>query len=63
VRASAESRVLLGRAVEKLGLSARGARRALRVARTVADLAGDEDVGRPAMAEALGYRSDGIGAP
>jgi len=56
VDATPEARALLGRAVERLGLSARAARRALRVARTVADLAGDARVGPSAMAEALGYR-------
>jgi magnesium chelatase family protein len=47
---------LLGRAFERLGLSARAARRALRVARTIADLAGEPQVEAPAMAEALGFR-------
>ena len=56
VAASAEARSLLGRAVDRLGLSARAARRALRVARTCADLAGEPRVGPTAMAEALGYR-------
>ncbi len=55
--ASSEARSLLGRAVERLGLSARGARCALRVARTCADLAGDRRVEAPSMAEALSYRS------
>jgi magnesium chelatase family protein len=58
VAATAEARTLLGRAVEKLRLSARGARRLLRVARTIADLAGDRRVEIPAMSEALGYRRD-----
>ncbi len=56
VEASPEARALLGRAVDRLRLSARGARRLLRVARTVADLEGDPAVGPAAMAEALGYR-------
>jgi magnesium chelatase family protein len=56
VGATPEARTLLGRAVERLALSARGARRTLRVARTVADLAGDLDTGAPAIAEALAYR-------
>lgn len=47
---------LLGEAVERLGLSARGARRVLRVARTIADLEGRETTGRPAIAEALQLR-------
>lgn len=51
-----EARALLGRAVERLGLSARAARRALRVARTCGDLDGREVVDAAAMAEALSYR-------
>ena len=58
VAATAEARALLGRAVDKLRLSARGARRLLRVARTIADLAGERRSEAPAMAEALGYRRD-----
>jgi magnesium chelatase family protein len=57
-RPTPEARQLLGRAVERLGLSARAARRALRVARTIADLAGDARVAAPAMAEALSFRAD-----
>ena len=49
---------LLGRAFERLGLSARAARRALRVARTIADLGGAPRIEAPAMAEALGFRAD-----
>jgi magnesium chelatase family protein len=56
VDATPEARALLGRAVERLALSARAARRTLRVARTVADLAGDARTGTPAVAEALAYR-------
>jgi magnesium chelatase family protein len=65
VDATPEARALLGRAVERLALSARAARRTLRVARTVADLAGDARTGAPAVAEALAYRDRtpaGIGA-
>jgi magnesium chelatase family protein len=47
---------LLGRAVEAMHLSARAARRVLRVARTVADLEGLERVGAEAIAEALEMR-------
>ncbi len=57
VDACPEARALLGRAVDGLGLSARAARRLLRVARTVADLAGEPRVGPGAMAEALGWRA------
>jgi magnesium chelatase family protein len=56
VLATPEARSLLGRAVERLGLSARAARRTLRVARTIADLAGEVRTAAPAVAEALGYR-------
>ena len=56
--ATPEARALLGRAVGRLRLSARAARRVLRVARTIADLAGEPRVGPPAVAEALGYREN-----
>lgn len=55
-RAIPTARASLERAVEKMGLTARGAHRVLRVARTIADLAGDEDVSVPAVEEALAYR-------
>ena len=44
--------------MEGLGLSARAARRVLRVGRTIADLAGEKRTGPGAIAEALGYRDD-----
>jgi magnesium chelatase family protein len=49
-------RALLEQAVNRLGLSARAYHRVLRVARTIADLAGDGRVEGPHLAEALGYR-------
>ena len=53
---SEEGRKLMTTAAEKMGLSARGYHRVLRVARTLADLAGEEQIGKPHLAEALAYR-------
>jgi magnesium chelatase family protein len=51
-----ESRTLVNNAADKLGLSARGYHRVLRVARTIADLAGEQNIRKPHVAEALAYR-------
>jgi magnesium chelatase family protein len=53
---SAPAHSLLTTAGERLELSARGFHRVLRVARTIADLDGDTEIGTPHVAEALGYR-------
>ena len=53
---SAEN-ALLRVSVEKLGLSARSYHRVLRVARTLADLSGEEKIGTSQIAEALAYRN------
>jgi len=47
---------LVERAMAKLGLSARAYTRVLKVARTIADLAGAEQIGAPHVAEAIQYR-------
>ncbi len=64
----AAGRDLLRRAADRFGLSARGYHRVLRVARTIADLAGAERVGAGEIAEALSFRlagaeRDGDAAP
>lgn len=44
-------------AVDRGGMSARGVHRALRVARTIADLAGEDRISAMRLAEALQYRA------
>ncbi|WP_371156398.1 YifB family Mg chelatase-like AAA ATPase [Jannaschia sp. 2305UL9-9] len=52
----AEGREMLSRAADRFRLTARGYHRVLKVARTIADLAAEETVRRPHVAEALSYR-------
>ena len=52
----AAGRALLRGALGRLGLSARGRDRVLKVARSIADLAGDSRVSPEQLAEALSYR-------
>ncbi|TYO84816.1 magnesium chelatase family protein [Oceanicella actignis] len=60
VRLSEQARALLIRAADRLGLSARGWTRVLRVALTAADLDGAEQVGRAHVAEAVSYRMPAV---
>jgi magnesium chelatase family protein len=53
----ASDRALLERAVERFRLSARAYHRILRVARSIADLAGSTDIGTAHLTEALGFRA------
>ncbi|MGH7729246.1 MAG: YifB family Mg chelatase-like AAA ATPase, partial [Vulcanimicrobiaceae bacterium] len=48
---------LLRTAADRGALSARALDRIVRVARTIADLAGDERIGAAHVAEAIGYRA------
>jgi magnesium chelatase family protein len=52
-------RALLGTAIERLDLSARALPRLLRLARTIADLAGAASLAPAHVAEAIGYRRAG----
>lgn len=51
-----EGRTLLSQAADHMKLSGRGYNRILRIARTSADLDGQDSVRRPRIAEALSYR-------
>ena len=44
-------------AIEKLGLSARAYTKVLKIARTIADIEGDENIRSSHVAEAIQYRS------
>jgi hypothetical protein len=51
-----DDQAMLENAIDLLQLSARSMHRILRVARTIADLAGSADILGPHVAEAIGYR-------
>jgi magnesium chelatase family protein len=51
-----DDQAMLKNAIDLLQLSARSMHRILRVARTIADLAGSADILGPHVAEAIGYR-------
>ena len=51
-----DTRSFLAKAAAKFNLSGRGMSRVLKVSRTIADLAGDEDLQRKHVSEALNYR-------
>ncbi len=61
-RPDAEGATLLRQAAEKLKLSARAFHRVLKVARTLADLDGDETVSRRHLAEAVAMRARALEA-
>lgn len=55
-RLTTQDQALLERAIDALQLSARSLHRILRVARTIADLAGSADIATTHLTEAIGYR-------
>jgi magnesium chelatase family protein len=55
-----EGMKLIKNAAEKMNLTARGYHRVLKVARTLADLEGELNVGRVHLAEALAYRARSV---
>ncbi len=52
-----ESQKLIEMAIEKLGFSARAYTKVLKIARTIADIEGDENIRSRHVAEAIQYRS------
>ena len=55
-RLNQESNTLLNNAIDRLGLSARAYHRILKIARTIADLAGSDNISSSHVAEAIQYR-------
>jgi magnesium chelatase family protein len=55
-RLNEEGRALVKAAMQQLGMSARAFHRILKLARTIADLAGNEDIETTHLAEAIQYR-------
>ena len=53
---SQEAKVLLNASSERMGLSGRAHHKMMKLARTIADLRGDEFIGKEAILEALQYR-------
>ena len=53
-----ETKALLATAVERMNLSARGYFRILKLARTIADLAGEDKIQSRHVAEALNYKNE-----
>jgi len=51
-----DSNILLKNAMDKMSLSARGYHRILKISKTIADLAGEENISKNHIAEALQYR-------
>jgi magnesium chelatase family protein len=62
-RLAPDDQAMLKNAIDLLQLSARSMHRILRVARTIADLAGSHDILGPHVAEAIGYRRRERAAP
>ena len=56
-RVTGEAEALLASAVDSQGMTGRGFDRATKVARTIADLAGADEVGQDHVVEALAYRA------
>ena len=59
-RLDAAGEALMKNAFQRMGLTARSHDRILRVARTIADLDGEADIGAAHLAEAIQYRNTDI---